>query len=435
MKLKQIMATVLTCALAFTCASCNKTNTEESKPTTESKSETESKKSDTYYIPETPEIYHPEAELLEEPYMTTCDGSAKVTIKDNKFMVGDKELWLNGAITPWDRMNQFGYKFNLEFWQEHFAELHESGFNVCRIWISSIGDLTTVISEDGDIEGAEYFHWKDLDTFFNLAEEYQIYTIATVQTFDHYQKDNLSETSTYKDWRALMRSPEKTDTYVDNYLVPLVQRYDSCDYLLAVDLFNEPDHLFESSKYGKLNWQDMEQYFAKASAAIHANSDVLVTAGMGSIKYNSDKPNGNVISDSRLQSINIGKYDSSLAYMDFWSTHWYQSMIPDYGIIYDMTPAEYKFDTSKPVVISEIQSKGYEEKYNYKFADVCEKAYNNGYQGVFGWKSCGDDDEFGDSSLCFLAADYMMTIHPEKIFPNGKKITPTQKAEDTSSSA
>ena len=415
MKPKQIMAMVFACALTFTCASCTKTKNEESKPSTESKAESVSKETDTAPTADTPaQLDEYVAGLPEEPYNTTCDGSAKVTIEDNKFMAGGKEMWFNGVNTPWDKWNDFGGSFSLPFWQEHFAKLHESGVNACRVWISCNGDVGMVISADGDFEGATVAHWEDLDSLFALAEQYQIYIMATVQSFDHYKDTN----KTYESWRTLIQSTEKTDAYVDNYIVPLVQRYDACDYLWAIDLCNEPDWIVENKECGKLDWLSLEQYYAKASAAIHANSDVLVTVGLGMIKYNSDELNGNVISDAELQSLSIGKYDTSLAYMDFWSTHWYEWMIPNWGVMYDKTPADFKFDTSKPVVIGEIPAKGSE---SYDLTNVYETAYNNGYQGVFAWKTSGGDDGCGLWNDCQPAIEHMMTVCPDKIFPNGKK--------------
>ncbi len=105
------------------------------------------------------------------------------------------------------------------------------------------------------------------------------------------------------------------------------------DYFWSVDLCNEPDWIVENEECGKLDWLYLEQYYAKAAAAIHANSDVLVTVGMGMIKYNSDSQQGNKISDSALQDVLSGdKYDKSLAYVDFYSTHWYTLDAGNVGI-------------------------------------------------------------------------------------------------------
>ena len=291
-----------------------------------------------------------ETAMPEKDYATTTDGSAKVKIDGTKFMVGDKELWLNGVNSPWDKWNDFGGGFNFEFWQDHFQKLHDSGVNAARIWIICNGDVGMAISADGTFDGATTAHWEDLDNLFYLAEQYQIYIMATVQSFDNFKDQNQN----YQAWRTLIQDSDKTDMFVDNYIVPLVQRYGKSDYFWSVDLCNEPDWIVENEECGKLDWLYLEQYYAKAAAAIHANSDVLVTVGMGMIKYNSDSQQGNKISDSALQDVLSGdKYDKSLAYVDFYSTHWYTWMQGMWGYPFSESPTDFGLDGTKPCVIGE----------------------------------------------------------------------------------
>lgn len=357
-----------------------------------------------------------ETAMPEKDFATTTDGSAKVKIDGTKFMVGDKELWLNGVNAPWDKWNDFGGGFNFEFWQDHFQKLHNSGVNAARIWIVCNGDVGMVISADGTFDGATTAHWEDLDNLFYLAEQYQIYIMATVQSFDNFKDENQN----YKAWRALIQDSDKTDRFVDNYIVPLVQRYGKSDYFWSVDLCNEPDWIVENDECGKLDWLYLEQYYAKAAAAIHANSDVLVTVGMGMIKYNSDSQQGNKISDSELQSvINGDKYDKSLAYVDFYSTHWYTWMQGMWGYPFGESPTDFGLDGTKPSVIGECPAISNET--DFDITSAYEEAYNNGWNGVFAWKTSGSDDGCGLWLDIQPAIEKMAGICEDKIFPNGKK--------------
>lgn len=352
---------------------------------------------------------------LDREFTTSCDGSAKVTIDGTKFKVGGKELWFNGTNTPWDKWNDFGGGFSFEFWNDHFQKLHESGVNAARIWIVCNGDVGMEISPDGTFTGATDKHWEDLDELFALAEYYQIYIMATVQSFDNFKDTN----NNYQAWRTLIQDDEKTDQFVNNYLVPLVQRYDACDYLWSIDLCNEPDWIVENDECGMLKWDSLEKYYAKACAAIHANSDVQVTVGMGMIKYNSDNQVKNVISDENLKNAVSGfdGYDPELAYVDFYSTHWYSWMIPNWGVIYENTPVDFGLDGTKPAVIGEMPAKDNTDRINYSVTDAYEKAYKNGYAGVFAWKSSGSDDGCGLWLDIKPAIEKMVTICPEKIRP------------------
>lgn len=358
----------------------------------------------------------PDAAMPEKDYETTTDGSAKVTVDGTKFMVGDKELWLNGVNAPWDKWNDFGGGFNFEFWQDHFQKLHNSGVNAARIWIVCNGDVGMLISADGTFDGATTAHWEDLDDLFYLAEQYQIYIMATVQSFDNFKDSNQN----YNAWRALIQDSDKTDRFVDNYIVPFVQRYGKSDYFWSVDLCNEPDWIVENDECGKLDWLCLEQYYAKAAAAIHANSDVLVTVGMGMIKYNSDSQQGNKISDSELQNVLSGdKYDKSLAYVDFYSTHWYTWMQGMWGYPFGESPTDFGLDGTKPSVIGECPAVASDS--DFDITSAYEEAYNNGWNGVFAWKTSGQDDGCGLWQDIQPAIEKMAGICEDKIFPNGKK--------------
>lgn len=357
-----------------------------------------------------------ETAMPEKDYATTTDGSAKVKIDGTKFMVGDKELWLNGVNAPWDKWNDFGGGFNFEFWQDHFQKLHNSGVNAARIWIICNGDVGMAISADGTFDGATTAHWEDLDNLFYLAEQYQIYIMATVQSFDNFKDQNQN----YQSWRTLIQDSDKTDMFVDNYIVPLVQRYGKSDYFWSVDLCNEPDWIVENEECGKLDWPYLEQYYAKAAAAIHANSDVLVTVGLGMIKYNSDSQQGNKISDSELQSVLSGdKYDKSLAYVDFYSTHWYTWMQGMWGYPFSESPTDFGLDGTKPCVIGECPAVASDS--DFDITSAYEDAYNNGWNGVFAWKTSGQDDGCGLWQDIQPAIEKMAGICEDKIFPNGKK--------------
>lgn len=367
-------------------------------------------------------------EFPDEDFKTMTDGSAKVKVENAKLTVGGKDLWINGVNSAWDKWNDFGGVFDMEFWDNHFSQLHEAGCNASRIWVVCNGDVGLEIAPDGNLKGATKAHWEDLDNLFVLAEKYQIYLMPTVMSFDFF-KNEQQATNKHTMWRDFIKDDKKVDSYVDNYIVPFVERYGKSDYLWCVDLCNEPDWIKENASCGVIKWEYLQKYFAKATAAIHEHSDVLVTVGMAMIKYNSDEVEGNVISDKALQEAlgDNSKYDKSKAYVDFYSTHWYPWMNPNWGINYTQTPKAFKQDTSKPCIIAEIPavvSKKDMEQYtlkSYDLANVYEAAYKNGWQGMMAWKASGGNDGNGSWADCEKAIKKMMKICPEKIYPAGKK--------------
>lgn len=361
-------------------------------------------------------------EALNE-FQTITDGTARVKVENTKFTVDGKELWINGVNSAWNKWNDFGGSFNFEFWDDHFQALHDAGCNASRIWVLCNGDVGLELNDDGTVKGATDKHWKDLDDLFFLAEKYQIYLMPTIMSFD-FCKSEGQENITFKQWRELLTDDKKVDSFVDNYVAKFAERYGKSDYLWSIDLCNEPDWIIEQYSGQKIKWEHLQKLFAKEAAVIHEKSDTLVTVGMAMIKYNSDEVEGNVISDKALQET-LGddtKYDKSKAYVDFYSTHWYSWMIPNWGTNYEQTPKAFKHDTSKPCMIAEIPAIDTHGKAeNYDITDVYSKAYKNGWQGVMAWKASGGDDGCGTWLECEPAIKKIYETCPEKVYPIGKK--------------
>ncbi|MBR6338404.1 MAG: cellulase family glycosylhydrolase [Ruminococcus sp.] len=353
-------------------------------------------------------------------FSTTTDGSARVRVDGSDFDVDGKKLWLNGCNAPWIKWNDFGGNFSFLEWSEHFKALHDNGVNCARVWISCNGEVGMDIDDEGNFTGATEQHWKDLAELFSIAESNQIYIMATVQSFDHYKDDKDVDDSKEKfsAWRKLIMDDAKTDAYINNYIVPLVQAFGKSDYFFSIDLCNEPDWIFENAECGNIEWERLSAFYAKAAAAIHANSDVLVTVGMGMPKYNSDKHRGNKISNSFLQSfIEDGSgYKKELAYVDFYSTHWYPwEEGSGMGNPFKQTPDEFGIDTDRPGVIGECPG----TPQGVSLADEYKSAYDLGYDGVLAWKSSGQDDGNGLIDDITPATKAMWEEYEQEVFPKG----------------
>lgn len=307
----------------------------------------------------------------------TVTSDINIYIEDNKFMLGGEEVWLNGMNAPWQSWDDFGGNYKPEYWEKVFSMMHEDGFNSCRIWINCSGDKAIDIDESGYVSGASEEHWEDLDSLFSLAAENEIYIMATLMSFDHFKNRKKDR------WRAMLQDTEKIDSYVNNYVIPFCKRYDDNDYVWSIDLINEPDWVFENEECGQISWECLGDYFARACAAIHENTDdMLVTIGFAIIKYNSDKYEGNYGSDEFLRS----RYDNENAYVDFWSTHYYDWQATWFNCPFLLTAEEFGIDMSKPRVIGECSHEGIKALRNIKPIEECyEWAYNNGWNGVLVW--------------------------------------------------
>lgn len=332
--------------------------------------------------------------------------SRKITIEGTKFKVGGNDIWFSGANTPWDKWNDFGGNFNASFWDSHFADLHSAGVNSTRIWITCNGDVGITFAPDGTITGATDKHWQDLDKLFELAEKHEIYIMATLISFDHFKNN------TQANWRSMITDAAKTDAYVNSYVIPFAKRYDDNDYLWSIDLCNEPDWIYEDQLCGKLPINDISRYIAKATKAIHENSDILVTVGMAVIKYNTDVPGkdeGNFVNDAKL----IALGGSPKCAIDFWSTHYYEWEREWFGVPFTQTPQSFGLDPSKPALIGECPATGLTDM---TLAQCYEKAYENGWQGIMPWTSNGVDSNGGFSQVSTASKAILEKLR-QLIFP------------------
>ncbi len=334
----------------------------------------------------------------------------RVYIEGKKFHVNGKEIWFNGVNTPWQNWDDFGGKFEPEFWEKHYKELREAGINCSRVWVTCSGNIGVEIAENGFVKGAAKEHWKDLEMLFEAAERNGIYIMATLKSFDNFKDENKKHLS----WRAMLQSDEAMDSYVENYVIPFCQRFGKYNSLWSIDLCNEPDWIFENKECGKIDWKQICRLFGKEAAAIHANSNVLVTVGYAVIRYNSEKYFGDCGSDEYLQSC----YADERAYMDFYSTHYYEWMAPDYGIPFDKSPEEFGIAAHKPVVLGEFPAIGLKgDKAGSKPMNTTEcymGCYENGWQGVMAWTSNGVDI-CGNMETIGPAAGAVYAVAGEKI--------------------
>ncbi|MBQ8978658.1 MAG: cellulase family glycosylhydrolase [Oscillospiraceae bacterium] len=327
-----------------------------------------------------------------------------VRVDGTKLTVDGRELWINGVNTPWDKWNDFGGSFNEQFWDEHFARLHEEGVNASRVWVNCNGMNIVKLDADGNVTSVNEKHWTDLDKLFEIAGRHEIYLMPTLMSFDHFKDGNSGAAQ----WRKMVQSEAATKTYIDAYVVPFVQRYGGDPYLFCIDLCNEPDWIHENAECGKLDWEDLCKFFASEAAAIHENSDELVTVGLGMVKYNSEKYDGNYFSDEFLKSLAGEK-----AYLDVYTPHYYFWQNSWMGYPFETTPTDFGLDGTKPVVIGEcavVSESGRDIKDDYA------NAYTNGWNGVMAWTSNGVDN-CGSIEELEEAVNNMRDTAGDKIFP------------------
>jgi len=367
------------------------------------------------------------------PVVTNPVIADRISIVNNEFVFNGKRIWINGANTPWHNWNEFGGRYFDDWWDMHFAELREAGVNATRVWINCNNDNGAIeIDSKGMVSGASDKHWDDLDQFFKTAERNGIHIMATLLSFDHFKTPNGSQARPEAEsWRNMLRNKDAAASFVENYTVPFVRRYGNNRWLWSIDICNEPDWINENATCGKMNWNNISYFIALNAAAIHKNSNILVTVGMAYPKWNADGSGyqGNKVSNTFLQSL----YNDKEAYLDFWSPHYYDWVGEWFGVPHYLKPSGTRdgdktngwtggwgLDPSKPALLGECSALGtgrdvWGVKNNTIITDY-EQAYLNGWQGIMPWTSNGVDDN-GDLYDLSPATLNMLDKYPQLIFP------------------
>jgi uncharacterized protein (TIGR02145 family) len=350
-----------------------------------------------------------------------CPGdiySQRINIDGNTFRVYGKEIFINGVNTPWDNWNDFGGNYDHNFWNTEFQEIRQAGGNASRIWITCNGDVGINISTAGLVSGATLAHWEDLDDMFALAEQHQVYIMATLTSFDH-TKNTYTK---YQSWRNMLADNANVSSYVNNYVIPFINRYKDNPYLWCIDVCNEIEWMHENSECGSISWDRLHYFVSRVAAGVHENSNVLVTLGSAAVKWNSNSPGceGNFWSDQNLQA----QYNSQEAFLDFYSPHFYGWVVRWFGnFALDKTPDDYGMN-DRPCMVGENPARGVykqntsgQDELIVPISEAYIKTYQQGWKGLMVWTSNGVD---GNGSLvnCGVGLTAFQNQYPELVSPS-----------------
>jgi hypothetical protein len=341
----------------------------------------------------------------------------RISIDGTSFKVYGKEIFMNGVNTPWDHWNDFGGNYDHNFWDTEFQKIRQVGGNASRIWITCNGDVGININETGYVSSATDEHWKDLDDMFALAEKHQVYIMATLISFDH-TKNTYKK---YESWRNMLADDANVISYVDNYVIPFINKYKDNPYLWCIDICNEPEWMHDNTECGNIPWERLQYFAARVAAAVHENSSVLVTLGSAGVKWNGTCPSclGNFWSDENLQS----QYSSPKANLDFYSPHFYGWNVRYFGnFALDKSPADYGIN-DRPCMIGENPARGIfrqdTARRNILEVPISEayiKTYQNGWKGLLVWTSNGVDRN-GTLTECGPGLTAFQKKYPDLVSP------------------
>jgi len=391
------------------------------------------------------------------PNKKYSDGSRKVRCEGAKLVVGPdkKQLYVNGTNTAWyGQWDGFGLsRWDANAWDKHFAELHEAGINMTRIWMICSG-TEMQYDDQGYCTGMNSVFWDNADKLFEIAERHQVYIMATMCSHNCFLSRNAHST----EWVKIRDENDYMDAYIENYLIPFANRYGSNDYLASIDLMNEPHQAGNSKSPARIEWR---KFFARTIVALHKAFEKGVADGrfidgipltVGMDQANQIRGGENDYTSDANMAEQVPPEDAKYARVDLYQFHYYPCWHETnedlrYGNPCVYTPVQYGFPdaANRPAVMGESPSKGTGYKgMNRRGSEWIQSprfpgrsivndyldCLNNGWAGYMGWTSFTCDG-FGTLTDQAPGTLYMVKHYPKLVFPVDTKVTVCQGLFDT----
>ena len=329
-----------------------------------------------------------------------------------------KDYLINGLNIPWNMFSRdfgtnplFGAnQYDSSAFENILTQCESYGVNCVRIWIHNDGSASPEIdTTTGYVIGLDSDFFPNMDDFLNRALKHKIMVIPSIWDFSMTNNDYAlgPNGGMHAD---IIQDTAKTNSYINNALIPMVQRYANQCNLLAWEIINEPEWSMNVQFGGTMtqvvNASEMQRFVGMIAEAIHQNSTKMVTVGSASLRYNSDKFDittpclGNYWKDQAIQSA----YNKPLAHLDFYQIHYYDWMngLINFDPYKGCCPESYWL-LDKPTLIGESQG----SSTKHSTTDQLYNSFVGNYAGVLFWSytagadSMGSFTDFNDELLAF----------------------------------
>jgi hypothetical protein len=333
--------------------------------------------------------------LLLSSTITTPVHSATITYNG-------KAYYINGVNVPWNQFGsdagshyQWGHLYNSAWFETFFTQCQQYGVNCVRWWVHCDGRSSPEFNDSGYVTGLDATFLTDFEDILARGQTHHVMVMPCLWSFD-MTKDNTGGAGKYGGKHSdLIRSTLKTQSYIDNALVPMVTRFANTPNLFAWEIINEPEWSVSDIGAGGAGdvvlKAEMQRFCGMIAAAIHSHSNKMVTVGSAALKWCSPRVGPAVLNMWSDSALKAACNSNAMAVLDFYQVHYYDWMNnADWG--YDpfqlspaKTPAWWQLD--KPVLVGECPG----TNGIYTVAQLIANCYGNGYCGIMPWSYNAND--------------------------------------------
>jgi hypothetical protein len=292
--------------------------------------------------------------------------------------IDGQEAFLFGANYPW---YNYGTDFGENAWgysgvaakrgdiDADFEKMSEMGIRVVRWFVFVDGRAAPEFSEDGSVIGVDDKVFDDLDTALDIAQNHNIRLILVLLDFHWLAPQTKDDKGVIMGGHSdIIENQDKRESFFQNALMPLMQRYGKNPYILSWEVINEPEWAIDdpSTRPNKdlklVSLKAMQSFVSDTANFIHQNGGKWVTVGSASRTW------WNLWENTGLNICQFHYYDT----------------LTDSPIDF---PYE-KMSTNLPCIVGEFPT----AKTALTSDDYYQTIINNGYAGAFPWSLRAKDD-------------------------------------------
>ena len=291
-----------------------------------------------------------------------------------QYLLGINYPWLNYGhdfgVASWptgswshDGVSQFNSKQQVD---EHFAYLRSQGVHVVRWFVLTDGRASPEFNSEGAVTGFDSYFFNDLDTALSLACKHDLRLILVLLDYlwlDDGQIVNGVQLGGHSD---IIIDATKRQSFLDNALRPLLERYGNDRRILAWEIINEPEWTMSgipgAGTVGPtVPIAEMQSFVSDITDYIHQRTVQDVTIGSA---------NGQWL----LYWQGLG--------LDFYQFHHF-----DHGENYPPFIPISNLNLDRPAVLGEFPT----NTTQITTTRYLSAAWDNGYSGALAWSLNGDD--------------------------------------------
>lgn len=258
--------------------------------------------------------------------------------------------------------------------EEDFEEPASYGIRVVRWFLFADGRAAPEFDNNGMVVGFDDFFYNDMDAALEAAQKHDIYLIPVLFDF------RLCDTAVMEDGvqlgghADLITDPEKTQSFIDNALEPMLSRYGAHPNILAWEVMNEPEWAMLIDEGEEVEVEQpvpaeaMQDFVRTIVQHIKETSAQLVTLGGASRKW-------------------LGLWTD--VGLDFYQYHYYDKFEEETPFDIPYWEVADEFELDKPCILGEFPTNGS----NISVQEYLEKAWLNGLAGTLGWSFRLDDSD------------------------------------------